>query len=354
MSRPEEPATSKIEAVHALLQQLDLSPEQLLAGTRGPGRPVPTFDEYVPQVAAAVTPGTRSLYSTYWQRVRHQWGSRRINEPTALEIQTLAEQARTAAVTRSNSRGGGSAAEHMIAALRCLYRYAIADGLISETANPAARVPKPRRPAATRQALNPDSLAQIIKVAAKTGDDPHLDLLLLRLHLETACRRGGALALRRRDLDTGQCLLWLREKGRTSRWQPISPTLAAALADHHAERGDNDPQGRLLRYRNGRPVGRRRYDYLWKRLGEHLPWVATRHVSAHWLRHTTLTWVERHCGYAVARAYADHDPSSDAGTTATYVKATLEEVARALAALTGESHPLAPAEELRDTRLPLP
>jgi len=34
-------------------------------------------------------------------------------------------------------------------------------------------------------------------------------------------------------------------------------------------------------------------------------------------------------------------PPNDAGTTARYFKATLEEVATALAALTGEPHPLA-------------
>jgi hypothetical protein len=38
--------------------------------------------------------------------------------------------------------------------------------------------------------------------------------------------------------------------------------------------------------------------------------------SAHWLRHTTLTWVERNFGYAVARAYAGHSGGeNDASTT---------------------------------------
>jgi integrase/recombinase XerC len=60
------------------------------------------------------------------------------------------------------------------------------------------------------------------------------------------------------------------------------------------------------------------------------------------LRHTTLTWVERHFGYAVARAYAGHtDNGGDTGTTTTYVRAGLDEVATALAELTGEAHPLA-------------
>ena len=45
--------------------------------------------------------------------------------------------------------------------------------------------------------------------AAATGDDPELHTLLLRLHTETACRRGGALALRPADLDPDQCLIRL-------------------------------------------------------------------------------------------------------------------------------------------------
>jgi integrase/recombinase XerC len=70
--------------------------------------------------------------------------------------------------------------------------------------------------------------------------------------------------------------------------------------------------------------------------------VTTQNISIHWLRHTTLTWVERTFGYAVAHAYAGHtDEDTNAGSTATYIRADLHEVATALAALTGEPHPLA-------------
>lgn len=111
---------------------------------------------------------------------------------------------------------------------------------------------------------------------------------------------------------------------------------------HHAEVRHATPSGQLLRYADGRPVTRRRYDHLWTRIGKHLPWVATQQISTHWLRHTTLTWVERNFGYAVARAYAGHaDSGHDAGTTASYVRASIHEVAAALAALTAEPHPLA-------------
>ena len=69
------------------------------------------------------------------------------------------------------------------------------------------------------------------------------------------------------------------------------------------------------------------------------------HTASAERRHTTLTWVERNFGYAVAKAYAGHtDSGSDAGATATYVRATTHEVAAALAALTGEPHPLAAQE----------
>jgi hypothetical protein len=72
-----------------------------------------------------------------------------------------------------------------------------------------------------------------------------------------------------------------------------------------------------------------------------LAWARALQVSAHWLRHTTLPWVERNFGIGIARAYAGHADTSSDLTTTTYVKADIIEVAAALTALTGEPHPLA-------------
>ncbi|WP_300017760.1 site-specific integrase [Pseudonocardia sp.] len=334
---------NRLDTVRALLDQLGISPEELL-GEGGSHRStrMPTIAEYVDLVAVAVSPGAHRVYGTYWRRVSEMWGHRRLDEPTPTEIQELAEQIKSEAVVRRNSRGGRTAAEHLIGALRCLYRHAVADGLIRAERNPATAVAKPRRLASTRRALPDARLAEINDVAGSTGNDPDLDMLLLRLHTETAARRGGALALRRSDLDVEQCLIRLREKGETVRWQPVSPTLMRRLREHNAERGGS-VDGPLLRYRSGRPISARRYDHLWQRLGLHLAWVRTQQVSTHWLRHTTLTWVERNAGYAVARAYAGHNGSRDVGVTSTYVRADITEVAAALAALCGEPHPLAPA-----------
>nr|BFE56482.1 hypothetical protein GCM10020063_010080 [Dactylosporangium thailandense] len=334
------PSGLDLETVRVLLARLGISAEDLLAGATP--KAVPTFDEYIDKIEGAVLAGTRRAYLTYWRRVRAHWGQRRLDEPTASEIKQLAELTRTAAIVRSNSRSGRSAAEHMIAALRCLYRHAIDDGLLPESANPALRVPKPRRLESTRRALTDAQLASITGVVCATGNDPDLDTLLMRLHIETACRRGGAIALRPIDLDVEQCLIRLREKGETVRWQPVSPTLMQHLIEHNRQRGGGHNE-QLLRYRNGRPITRRRYDYIWQRVGQRLPWVAAQGVSTHWLRHTTLTWVERNLGYAIARAFAGHTGRNDAGTTSTYVKADIHEVATATAALTGEPHPLSNA-----------
>jgi site-specific recombinase XerD len=213
--------------------------------------------------------------------------------PTPDQVSTQAEirqHVRATVVPRRNSRGGRSAAEHLIAALRCMYKHAEEDSLIDPADNPARKVEKPRRLPSTRRAVADKRLAEINHAAATTGDDRELDTLLLRLHTETACRRGGALALRPQDLDPEQCLILLREKGETVRWQPVSPTLMAALLGHAGERRA-PADGQLLRYRNGRRITYRRYDHLWDRLGRYLPWVRAQQISMHWIRHTTLTWV---------------------------------------------------------------
>jgi integrase/recombinase XerC len=277
-----------VEAALVLLERMGLSPADLTAVPQA-RKPVPTFAEYVPVVSAAVSAGTRRAYGSYWNRITGQWSGRRLDEITPSEIRQLMAWVKTHVVARRNARGGRSAEEHLVAALRCLYQRAVEDGLISEPDNPARKVAKPRRLPSTRRAVPEARLAEINQVAATTGDDPELDTLLLRLHTETACRRGGALALRPQDLDPDQCLVLLREKGETVRWQPVSPTLMGCLTQHGQERRA-PADGQLLRYADGQPITSRRYDHLWTRIGRHLPWVRTQQISMHWIRHTTLTW----------------------------------------------------------------
>jgi integrase len=302
-------------------------------------RPMPTVAEYLPSVAAAAGPGARRTYGSYWIGMRTLWGERRLDEIAATDVEALRYEA-SSARSRRNSRSGRHAGEHVIAAARAVFNRAIADGLIEPGASPAHQVAKSRRLPNTRRALTAGELQQVNEAARACGDDVALDALILRLHTETACRRGGALGLRLADLDVDNGLVRLTEKGDTQRWQPITLNLARHLLDVAISRGALPPADALLRYRNGRALTSRRYDHLWKRLGEQLPWVAAHGISTHWLRHTTLTWVERHFGYGIARAYAGHTDSTGPATTA-YIKADIHDVATALAAMTGQPHPLA-------------
>lgn len=300
----------------------------------------PTVGEYLPRAVAAATPAQRDKYGTYWQRAERSYGGRRLDELRASDILALQHEVVGSARRRANSRHGRHAGEGCIRAMRLLYRLAIADGVVSSAVNPAAAVPLPRRLPNLRRALTTGELAAIYDVAYSGGNDVVLDDLLLRLHLETACRRGGALALTLDDLDTTLCSVQLWEKGGTVRMQPISRTLCAALLGHAACRGAAAPSDPLLRYADRTPLTSRRYDHLWCRVRAALPWARKLGVSTHWLRHTTLTWVERNYGYGVARAYAGHT-DANGGSTLTYIKGVPREVATALSMLTGEDHPLA-------------
>ncbi len=104
-----------------------------------------------------------------------------------------------------------------------------------------AKLAKPRRRPTTRQGLSAAEVTGLADAVTAGGRDTVLDTLLFRLHLETACRRGGALALREEDIEPTTCLIQLREKNDSVRWQPASPTLIASLLAHRQHRGNGKP-----------------------------------------------------------------------------------------------------------------
>lgn len=330
-----------LSAARLVLERLGVSPQDLIDHQRR--ETAVTIADLIPEVVKVVPEPTGRLYRPYWRKMVEAWPDRLIGDVKAADVLWFVNHCKTTAVVRASSRGGHSAAEHGFEALRCLIKFAVVERLVHPWDDPTLKVARPKRLTSKRRALKPDLVEAIVDVAATTGDDPRLDALLLRFHIETAARRGGALALRLGDLDRDACLVLLREKGDRDRWQPVSPTLMAALVAHAHARGVRSPNSKLFRFYNGNPLSARRYDYLWARIGEYIDTVSTQGITTHWLRHTTLTWVERAFGYAVARAYAGHATASGNrfGVTASYVKADLADVAAALAALTQEPHPMA-------------
>jgi hypothetical protein len=77
-----------LAAARLLLDRMGISLEELTSGP-AEDRTLPTFAEYVPVVAAAVSPGTRRAYGSYWNKVPEHWGDRRLDEPTPTEIEAL-------------------------------------------------------------------------------------------------------------------------------------------------------------------------------------------------------------------------------------------------------------------------
>lgn len=302
-----------------------------------------TVFEFHPIVEMATTEGARKTYAPYWRQLVAAFGERRLSDIQPSELRVLALQAQANAVKRANGRNGLSARENCVAAMRAFFRLAVEDGIIEE--NPAEKVPKPRRQASQRRQFTDAEVARLYTVTSNGGDDPVLDTLLLRFHLETGARRGGALSLRRRDLDVLRQLIRLREKNDTERWQPVSRTLVDALVEHCDARGASGPDDAVFRRlpRGGESIGpavtRRRYNTLTARWGRSIPWVKELGVSIHWCRHHATSAIERIAGYGVARAFAGHATSDE--VTTTYIKAQIHEVARAVAIYTGEPHPLA-------------
>ncbi|MDO3649835.1 tyrosine-type recombinase/integrase [Nocardia mangyaensis] len=263
-----------LAAARLLLAQMGIAATDLI----DTAPTAPTFAEAIPRVRARLTAGTARTYGTHFDLLESRWANRSLGGPTHHELEELAQMVQANARTNRASRGGTSAVEHYVSAVRCIYRYAEEAGWIRPQDNPARKLPIPTRRASHRYAIPSGQVAEICQIAATSGDDPELDSLILRFHLETACRRGGALAMRPQDLDRDQCLVFLREKGGSDRWQPVSPTLMRHLHDHASTR--HAPfNGQLLRYHHGRPITGRRYDYIWSRVSESLPWVATQGVT---------------------------------------------------------------------------
>ncbi|WP_309236035.1 hypothetical protein [Amycolatopsis sp. SID8362] len=176
-----------LEAARLLLSRLGVDPADLLTepANASDREPVPTINEWIPVVAGLVSASTAASYGSYWNKAQAAWDGRRMDTITASDIKTQAEIARRTALIRRNSRGGRNAAENFIAAIRCLYKHLVNDKRMDDRDNPAKRVTKPRRNPSTRRGL-----AELSDVVASTGNDPELDALICRLHVETACGHG--------------------------------------------------------------------------------------------------------------------------------------------------------------------
>ncbi len=327
-------------------------------------RKMPTVREMVEDVREAATEAKLKVYGRYWTAMvegfstettlkngtvrrtkpKGALGDTPLDQVTKSDIEKGRNLAMEFAVRRSNSHGGQSAGEHYVAAARAVFEQAIDDLYISH--NPALRVKKPQRPPSQRTAVSNQLLTRLWWAVAESGNDPELDLLLFRFHLETGARREGALNLTLGDLDDDRQTVMLFEKRSVKREQPVTRRLLEALRSHAMSRGatgaDDEP---VFRYqlRQGETEHRRltpkRYELMFGRLRRDVP-EAGDMLTLHALRHTAITAVQMATNsQPVAERFAGHTPRS---MTNTYITVGIDQVAAAVALLWGEPHPLAP------------
>lgn len=335
------------ERLRLLLDQMDalgITVDELAAQAQLEGRQtasvrsrVPTVAEFIETASHGYADMTRDTYMSYWRIALELYGDDPISVLDYQVCVQIVEVAFERARQRFPDRACRSTRENATGALRALLAKAVRAGYLS--ANPALALTKPRRQSNSRRALTADEMEQVWQTMIRVTRDPGLHLLLVRFHLESGARREGACNLRLQDLDRSRCTIWLDEKGGKVREQPISPSLMSELVEHAVERGAvSDHDGVLRTYRH-QPISRRTYNHVFEAVQRELAWAHTP-VTAHVLRHTAITRVERATSYAVAQAFAGHQPSHG-GVTGSYIKASVEEVAAAVGLLTGEPHPLA-------------
>lgn len=288
---------------------------------------LPTIGDFAHEVQSLLVGRTLDTYRGHLNRLATALGDRRLDEVSLLTLEKLAVDVRHDALARARTKHGYGAQESFVNATRFLFLCAVKAGHLRD--NPAVGLERPRRRRSTRRALSADELQAVFDAVIMTSRDPELDLLILAFARETACRREGILNLRLDDLHPMPSVV-LYEKFDEQREIPISSPLLAALHAHSANRYPGADT--VFRYPNGSPLTDRRFDTIFGRVGQTLPWAKSLGVSLHWIRYSTLTDIRVSSGERVAAAYAGHGDGSG-GVTALYTRASFAELQEAHARL---------------------
>jgi len=280
-----------------------------------------TVAAYSPRVRTLCPVKSRPTYAAGFDRLASRFGTYPLTAVRLVHLEQQRDEVRRqvgeAQVQRALRRRrqlrsydadahGHGAAENYVRAARFFFSAAVKDELL--VVSPAARLEAPIRPAAPERALTEAELQDLRRVAAETGRDPELDVLLIDFIRETAARREGVLNLRRAHLHHRQRAVTLTEKRGSTRTLPLSGSTLSRLDSFSQGRGGIQPHDQVFRYHDGSPLTRRRFNSLFDRLDRHCDWSEQLDVGAHWIRHTTLTDIAAVSDLRVAQAYAGHKP----------------------------------------------
>ena len=308
---------------------------------------------------------TYRAYNTHWKQLESAFGMRLIHTITADEIIALSNDAALRAINTSNIRrakkealgvattpSNGSRARNMcVDAAKALWQKA--DSIGATKTNPTEKMKRSRNTKSKRHGLKAYQLEELFNVAATGGNDPVLEHTILWTISEGACRRGGIINMKLGDINRERQTVTLYEKNDSNSEQPITLALMQRLLGLADQRGSTKPSDPVFlqlptsRIDYSRRLTGKVFDTLFTRLKSEITWARELDISAHWIRHTTITFVERTFGPAVAQKYARHKGGD---VTANYTEADIAEVAHALEVLTNTLHPLAQADPRFTTR----
>lgn len=338
-----------------LSQILELTREQFMANEKTRRMAVIGKDGQVTERSTS----TYRAYNTHWKQIEIALGKELIHTISKGALLIVTKNAAVLAIAESKIRSGkkeargvattpsnGSRAHNMcIDALAAIWKKA--EEIEAVKTNPVKSMERDPIKKSRRHGLSDYQVEELFNLSATGGDDPLLAHTLLWTLSETACRRGGIIHLKLGDINRQRQTVRLYEKNDTDFEQPITAALMERLFALAMQRGSTKPSDPVFRQlptartATYRPVTGKVFDTLFSRLKEQVTWSKDIDFSAHWMRHTTLTWVERAFGPAVAQKYARHQGGN---VTAGYTEADLAEVAHALEMLTGTLHPLAQAD----------
>lgn len=293
--------------------------------------------------------------------VRAGHGHQQLGEVTQSDVQVMMKwvgaHARAKMIEQDRDRhvkgrpftrhDGQRAQENFITAIRCLYAAAAENKLVAPGYSPAKAIKKPpRHNRITRRPLADTELRDVWITCSTTGNDPELDALIVRVQLETSCRQEGCINLVLGGLDDERQSVWLSQKGDKLQEFPVTATLLRDLRAFAISRGASAPEDHVLRQKARHrhtgeqfpPMTSRRFDNIHERVKEQHHWANRDSFSSHWLRHHTAATIEAIGGRPCKMRILDHQPN---GQTDTYGPATFEQLAWAVAVMTGEPHPLA-------------
>ena len=306
-----------------------------------------TVRAFHPRATAACPRKSLPTYSIGFRRLVDAHGDAMLDDVTPLDLTVVRDEVRRQVgerrVAQAHVRGrllrssdpdayGRGAAENFVRAARFFFRCAVLDGRLE--VSPAADLQAPRRANAPERPLTDEELAEVQFVCVATGDDPELDGLLFEFLRHTACRREGSLNLRIGDMHPEDCRITVTEKNGQTRDLPLRRDVIERLLRHAVSRGAQSPTDAVFRYKNGRPLSRRRFNTLFDRLDKHTAWSEPLDVGPHWIRHTTLDDVRRVADVRVAQSYAGHRDEAS-GAIGRYTKPTFDELIAAYEAIFG-------------------